>query len=57
MTNYEEDEGEENVYQEETREGLVDDDEISPEEEGFMQGYEEAEEADKEEKEEKKDEE
>jgi len=37
-------EGEENVYDEEVRDDLVDGDEISPEEEGFMQGYDEADE-------------
>jgi len=34
--------GEENVYSDETTENLVEDDEISPEEEGFMKGYNEA---------------
>jgi hypothetical protein len=48
---------EENVYSEETREDLVEDDEISPEEEGFMQGYDKADETEKEKKEEEKDEE
>ena len=33
---------EENVYDEEGRQDLVADDELSPEEEGFMRGYEEA---------------
>ncbi len=33
---------ERNVYSEETREELVDNDEISPEEEAFMAGYDEA---------------
>jgi hypothetical protein len=33
---------EEEIYDEEGREGMVDDDEVSPEEEGFMQGYEDA---------------
>jgi|TARA_B100001971_G_C18109956_1_gene493618 hypothetical protein len=37
----------ETVYDEEGREDLVDDDELSPEEEGFMKGYEEADETDK----------
>ena len=37
-----EDESEENVYDDESREDLVENDEISPEEEGFMQGYEDA---------------
>lgn len=32
---------EENVYDDETRDNLVENDEISPEEEGFMKGYEE----------------
>jgi len=35
---------EESVYDEESREEQVEADEISPEEEGFMQGYEKAEE-------------
>lgn len=36
------DEAEEwNIYREETREQMVDDDEMDPEEEGFMRGYEE----------------
>jgi hypothetical protein len=35
-------EGEENVYSEDTREGLLDDAEISVEEEGFMSGYDKA---------------
>lgn len=44
-------EGEENVYGEEAREDLIDSDEISAEEEGFMSGYDEAtEEAESEEK-------
>lgn len=33
---------EENLYDEESREDLLDDDEISAEEEGFMKGYDEA---------------
>ena len=32
----------ETIYDEEGREGLVDDSEISPEEEGFMKGYDDA---------------
>ena len=36
------DEGEENVYNDEAREDLVDNDELSPEEEAFMKGYDEA---------------
>lgn len=32
---------EDNVYNKKSRESRVNDDEISPEEEGFMQGYEE----------------
>ncbi len=36
------DEAEENVYKENTREDLVDNDELSPEEEAFMKGYDEA---------------
>ena len=47
---------EENVYDEESREELVESGEMSPEEAGFMKGYEEAEE-EKKEKEEKEDEE
>lgn len=39
---------EKNVYADEAREDLVEDDEISPEEEGFMKGYEEASEEEKE---------
>lgn len=35
-------EDEENVYSEESREHLVEDEEITPEEEGWMMGYEEA---------------
>ncbi|NOZ80240.1 MAG: hypothetical protein GXP63_01090 [DPANN group archaeon] len=34
-------EGEENVYKKETREDLVENDELSPEEEAFMKGYDE----------------
>jgi len=49
-----EEEKEENVYDEEGREELVDSGEISPEEAGFMQGYEKADE-EKEEKEDKED--
>ena len=49
-----EDEKEENVYDEEGREELVDSGEMSPEEAGFMQGYEKADE-EKEEKEDKED--
>jgi hypothetical protein len=50
--------GEENVYSEEVREDLIESDEISPEEEGFMAGYDEAdEEAEEDEKDEKDDEE
>ena len=40
------DEGEENVYNDEAREDLVDNDELSPEEEAFMKGYDEASEPD-----------
>lgn len=47
---------EETVYDEEGREELVDGDEVSPEEAGFMKGYEEADE-EKKEKDEKEDEE
>lgn len=38
-----------NVYGDDARENLMKDDEISPEEEAFMKGYDEAEEADEEE--------
>ena len=38
----EEDLNEGSIYNEEGREDLVADDEMSPEEEGFMRGYEEA---------------
>ncbi len=37
-----EEELEETIYEEEGREDLVEDDEMTPEEEGFMKGYEEA---------------
>ncbi len=37
-------EGEETIYDEEGREELIDDGEISPEEAGFMKGYEDADE-------------
>jgi len=47
---------EDNVYNEEGREELVESGELSPEEAGFMKGYEEADE-EKEEDEEKKEEE
>ena len=43
---------EDSVYNEEGREELVESDEVSPEEEAFMKGYEEADEEEKEEKEE-----
>lgn len=39
----------EEVYDDDAREDLVDNDEISPEEEGFMSGYEERKEKNKEE--------
>lgn len=39
---------EQNVYGDEARDNLMRDDEISPEEEAFMKGYEETEEADEE---------
>jgi len=48
-------EKEETIYDEEGREELVEDGEISPEEAGFMQGYDSADEEEK--KEEEKDEE
>ncbi|MBD3354441.1 hypothetical protein GF361_00470 [Candidatus Woesearchaeota archaeon] len=35
-------EDDENIYSEESRELLVDEDELSPEEAAFMKGYEEA---------------
>ena len=54
--NPEEKEQEETVYNEEGREELVESGEMSPEEAGFMQGYEQADE-EKEEKEEKEGEE
>lgn len=44
MEEYEAKEGEETIYDEEGREGLVDDGEISPEEAGFMKGYDDADE-------------
>ncbi len=50
-------EGEENVYSENTREDLLEDSQISPEEEGFMAGYDEAGEEEKEDDEEEKEEE
>ena len=37
------------IYDDEGREEMIDDDELSPEEEGFMRGYEEADEEAKEE--------
>jgi len=40
----EEIEEKETIYDEEGREEMMDDDELSPEEEGFMKGYEEADE-------------
>lgn len=51
----EEKKAEESVYDEEGREELVEDGEISPEEAGFMKGYEEADEEEKEEDDEEKD--
>lgn len=45
-------EEDETVYDEKGREELVEDGEISPEEAGFMQGYDEADESEEEEKEE-----
>lgn len=47
----------ESVYDEEGREELVEDGEISPEEAGFMKGYDEADEEKKEEEEEEEKEE
>jgi len=46
---YNPEENEENVYSEEGREEYVESDEISPSEEAFMKGYEDAEESDEEE--------
>ena len=47
---------EEEIYDEEGREEMVDDDEVSPEEDGFMQGYDDAsEEKESEDKEENED--
>lgn len=43
---------EDNVYDEDSREDLVEDGEISPEEAGFMKGYDEADEENEEKKEE-----
>ncbi len=51
MAPYEEDEDFEEVYDDEGREDLLGDDEISPEEEAFMAGYEkDAEESEEEDK-------
>lgn len=50
MTNDFED-GERNVYHDSVREDMVDDDEISAEEEAFMRGYEDAEDEDSDEEE------
>ena len=50
-------EEDETIYDEEGREDLVDDAEISPEEEGFMKGYEDASEEEPESSEEDPDEE
>ncbi|MBW2975254.1 hypothetical protein KY366_06050 [Candidatus Woesearchaeota archaeon] len=44
----EDDFDESSIYDEEGREDLVEDDEMSAEEEGFMRGYEEAEESEEE---------
>jgi hypothetical protein len=55
MAEDEESKDEESIYDEEGREDLVDDGEISSEEAGFMQGYEEAEESEEESEEEEKD--
>lgn len=50
MTDYEDsEETEETIYDEEGRQGLVDDGEISPQEAAFMQGYEAADEEEPEE--------
>lgn len=45
-------EEEENVYSDDVREDLVESGEISPEEEGFMKGYDKAEEEDEKKKDE-----
>ena len=47
----------ESIYSEDVRNALIDDDEITPYEEAFMKGYEEADEEKEEEKEEEKKEE
>ena len=47
----------ESVYNEEGREGLSDDDEISPGEQGFMKGYDEADDEEKDKTEDDKEEE
>lgn len=44
MVSEDNNDGEDNVYREGSREDLVDDDEISPEEEAFMKGYDDADE-------------
>jgi len=49
--------GDEEVYNEEGREDMVDGDEISSEEEAFMKGYDERDEDDEEKEEEKEEEE
>ena len=48
---------EDNVYDEDGREELVDSEELSPEEAGFMKGYDEADREKEEDEEEKKEEE
>ena len=49
MDEFEGEDHEMNVYGDDARETLIKDDEISPEEEAFMKGYEEADESDEEE--------
>ena len=50
------DESEENVYSEESRKEYVESGEISPEEEAFMKGYEDADESEEKEEESKEEE-
>ena len=53
MSKYEDNEGDEaSIYDEESREEMIDSDELTAEEEGFMKGYEEADEEEQEEEEE-----
>ena len=48
---YEEENGEQTVYDEDTREDMIDNDELSPEEEAFMKGYDETDKHNKKDKE------